>query len=337
MASYYSDIFEVLQQLERERENRKHFLKRIPEVRAQLYQNHLFPEKETFMPQEWIDGSIILVPGNQTLFIYRGQVQDFPSCVPKIYRGELTIYDLFEARLKQREFERVIQTHPAVQDIIKYGIHISFTGLAQHYGFRTEFLDVTSDPMVAAFFAVCHHSKAAEKYLPIVEQDELGVFMKTPSIVYNITNPTNVPKLQPIGLQPFPRPGNQKAYTVQLESREDYSAHKMLFHQTKKSSEYIYDMFEGGGKLFPADPIKDKAKEILGGKIFSREVSVDICSRYKFPLKPEFYVDELNFEIVSSSPYEFTSEELTQFQEEWENGGKATFKKQIGPTYLAYT
>lgn len=53
-------------------------------------------------------------------------------------------------------------------------------------------------------------------------------------------------------------------------------------------------------------------------------------------MKPELYVDELNFEIVSSSPYEFTSEELTKFQEEWENGGKETFKIQIGPTYLAY-
>ncbi len=100
MATYYSDIFEVLQKFEMERENWKHFLKRIPEVRAQLYRNHVFPELETFIPQEWIDGSTILVPGNQTLFLYRGQVQDFPTCIPNIYRGEPTIYDLFEARLK---------------------------------------------------------------------------------------------------------------------------------------------------------------------------------------------------------------------------------------------
>ncbi len=335
MATYYSDIFEVLQKFEIERDRKHLFLKRIPEVRAQLYRNHIFPELETFLPLEWIDGSTILVPGNQTELLYRGQAQDFPTCVPNIYRGEPTIYDLFEARLKQREFERVIQKHPAVKDILADGIHISFTGLAQHYGFTTEFLDVTSDPMVAAFFAVCRYSKSAEKYIPIVEQDELGVLMKAPSLVYTM-NPSRVGKLQPIGLQPFLRPGSQKAYAVQLDKGENFSAHKMFFHQTKRGAEYIYDIFEGGEKLFPPDPIKDKAKEILVGTVFTREVAFDICSDYDFSEKPEFYVEELEFEIIDSSPYEFTSKELTRFQEEWENGGKETSGRQIGPTYLAY-
>lgn len=336
MATYYSDIFEVLRQLEKERENRQKFLKKIPDVRAQLYRNLVFPELETFRPIEWIDGSIILTPGNQTLFLYRGQVQEFPTCIPKIYRCDPTIYDLFEARLKQREFEKVIQKHPAIYDISSSGIHISFTGLAQHYGFRTEFLDVTSDPLVAAFFAVCFYSASEEKYLPVGEQKEQGVFMKTRSLVYTM-NPMNVPKLQPIGLHPFPRPGNQKAYAVQLECGENYSAHKMLFHQTKEGSEYIYDLFEGGTKLFPSDPLKEKADEILGGRVFSREVADIICAQDDFSEQPDFYVEELGFEITDSSPYEFTAEELNQFQKEWEKEGKANFKKQIGPTYLTYS
>jgi len=166
MSSYYSDIFEVLQQLERETESRERFLSVIPEARAKVY-SHLFPKRETFMPLEEIDGSISLIPGNQVLSIYRGQVQDFPSCVSRIYRGQSTIYDLFEARLKQKEFELVIEDHPAVHDLIKRGIHVSFAGLAQHYGFRTEFLDVTSDPMVAAFFAVCRYSRRVKGFLTL--------------------------------------------------------------------------------------------------------------------------------------------------------------------------
>lgn len=216
MSTFYSDIFEVLHRFDKERENREKFLKQIPDVRAQLYRNVVFPELDTFIPIEWVDGSIVLTPGNQTAFIYRGQPREYPSCVPSIYRDNSNWVNLFEARLKQCEFETVIKRHPAVRDIWQEGVHISYTGLAQHYRFKTDFLDVTSDIIVAAFFAVCRWSDSEARYLPIGESDKLGVLMKTPSIVCS-------PNL------------GQNTSTIYLKVARNYS---LLIHFKKKQMRF---------------------------------------------------------------------------------------------------
>jgi hypothetical protein len=256
--------------------------------------------------------------------------------VPSIYRDNPSSVNLFEARLKQCEFESVIKKHPAVRDISQQGGLISYTGLAQHYRFKTDFLDATSDPIVAAFFAVCCWSDAEARYLPIGQSDKRGVLMKTPSIVFNSMNLTEIPKLQPIGLQPFPRPGSQKAYAVQLDYGENYPAHCMLFQHTKSGSEYIYNLFEGGEKLFPPDPLQEKAHEILSGTVFAIETIDAVFSRYDFPEKADYYLEKLGFETKESSVYDFTDDELTQFQNEWDSEGRKQFQKQVGPAFLEY-
>jgi hypothetical protein len=334
MTHIYCDILDVLKLFEDEKKTRERFFRSIPSFRSELYRNIVFPNSEKFQPVEWTDGTIYLIPGNQNLYLYRGQVQDYPTCLPKIYRYNPTDVDLFAARLKKIEFEIVLKEHPAVQDILSDGIHISFTGLAQHYELATNYLDLTSDPYVASFFAVCRYCESEQRYLPISGQDEPGVFMKTLSLVYS--KHSDIIKLRPIGLQPFPRPGSQKAYAVSLGKGESFSSHKMLFWHSKKVSQHIFDLFEGGEKLFPPDPIKQKADKIAGAVVFSQQTIDEISSRYSFPHEPDFYLEQLNFEISNTCNFEFTSDELNQFREDWEETGKQEFYNQIGPTRLTY-
>jgi hypothetical protein len=334
MTHIYCDILGVLKLFENEKKTREKFFRSIPSVRSELYRNIVFPNSEKFLPVEWTDGTIYLIPGNQSLYLYRGQVHDYPTCLPEIYRDNPTDVDLFAARLKQIEFEIVLKEHPAVQDILNAGFHISFTGLAQHYELATNYLDLTSDPYVAAFFAVCKYCESEQRYLPIAGQDKPGVFMKTLSLVYS--NPSDIIKFRPIGLQPFPRPGSQKAYAVSLDKGESFSSHKMLFWHSKKVSQHIYDLFEGGDKLCPPDPIKRKADEIADAVVFSQQTIDEISSRYSFPHEPNFYLEQLNFEISNTCNFEFTLDELNQFKEDWEEIGKQEFNNQIGPTYLTY-
>jgi len=335
MTHIYNDILEVLKLFENERNTREESLKRNSSFRSELYRTILFPNSEKFLPVEWTDGTIYLIPGNQSLNLYRGQVQDYPTCLPKIYRDNPTDIDLFAARLRQIEFEIVLEEHPSVKDIVNDGVHVSFTGLAQHYGLATNYLDLTSDPYVAAFFAVCEYSESEQRYSPVGGQDKPGVLMKTLSLIY--TDPLNIKKFRPIGLQPFPRPGSQKAYSVSLDKGESFPSHKILFWHSKEASQYIYDLFQGGEKLFPPDPIKRKADEIANAVVFSQQSIDEISSRYSFLHEPNFYVEQLNFEISDTCNSGFTSDELNQFKEEWEKIGKRTFYNQIGPTRLTYT
>jgi hypothetical protein len=260
--------------------------------------------------------------------------QGNPSCMAEIYRNNPSEIDIFIARLRQIEFELVLREHPAVQDIQKDGIHISFTGLAQHYELATEYLDVTSDPYIAAFFAVCKYCRSEQRYIPISSQDERGVLMKTPAFVYTY------PKLEIIGLQPFPRPGNQKAYAVKLCKGENFSAHKMKFSHTREGSRKIYDLFDGGEELFPPDPIKNKAQEISEGVVFSQEAFEQVLQRYDFPRKAKYYMNRLlenHIKISNTCEYHFSGTAISQFKEEWEGGGKSEFYNQIGPTRLTYS
>ena len=334
MTHIHVDILEVLKLFENEKNNREKLLANILSVRSELYRNILFQNSEKFLPEVGPDGTIYLIPGNQSLYLYRGQVQDYPTCLPRIYRDNPTDTDLFAAILKQIEFKIVLKDHPAVEAILNDGVHISFTGLAQHYGLATNYLDLTSDPYVAAFFAVCEYCESEQRYLPAAEQDKPGVLMKTPSIIY--LNPLNILKFRPIGLQPFPRPGSQKAYAVSLEKGESLPAHKILFWQSTEASQYIYDLFQKGELLFPPDPIKRKAEEIADAVIFSQQSIDEISSRCSFPQQPNFYLEQLDFEISDICNFEFTSDELNQFKEDWDKFGKHAFYNQIGPPRIQY-
>ncbi|HJH27884.1 MAG TPA: hypothetical protein C5S37_14245 [Methanophagales archaeon] len=339
MSNIYGNILEVLQDIEKEKRNREHFLNSIPSTRADLYRSVIFPNTRKFIPVEAPDGTIRLIPGNQNLYLFRGQPEDDSPCLSKIYRNNPNEIDIFIARLKQIEFELVLREHPAIQDIQKDGIHISFTGLAQHYELATDYLDVTSDPYIAAFFAVCTYCKSEQRYIPVSSQNGPSVLMKTPALVY--TNPVTEPKLEIVGLQPFPRPGNQKAYAVKLRKGENFSAQKMLFHHSKESSQKIYDLFDGGKKLFPPDPIKNKAQEISEGVVFSQEAFEQVLQRYDFARRAEYYLNGLRemenkIKISNTCEYRFSITEINQFKGEWENGGKSDFYNQIGPTRLTY-
>ncbi|MCK4734370.1 MAG: FRG domain-containing protein [Methanophagales archaeon] len=250
----------------------------------------------------------------------------------KIYRNNPSEIDIFVARLRQIEFELVLREHPAIPDIQKDGIHISFSGLAQHYELATDYLDVTSDPYIAAFFAVCTYCQSEQRYIPVSSQNGPGVLMKT---VY----PATEPKLEIVGLQPFPRPGNQKAYAVKLPKGENFSAHKVLFHHSKENSQKIYDLFDGGKKLFPPDPIKNKAQEISEGVAFSQEAFEQVLQRYDFARRAEYYLNGLRENKIKTSntwEYHFSITEINQFKDGWENGKKSEFYNQIGPTRLTY-
>ncbi len=337
MSNIYGNILEVLRDIEKEKRNREHFLNSIPSTRADLYWSMIFPNTRKFIPIEASDGTIRLIPGNQNSHLFRGQTQDHPSCMAKIYRSNPSEIDIFIARLRQIEFKLVLREHPAIQDIQKDGIHISFSGLAQHYELVTDYLDVTSDPYIAAFFAVCKYCRSEQRYIPISSQDKRGVLMKTPALVY--MNPATEPKLEIVRLQPFPRPGNQKAYAVKLRKGENFSAHKMLFHHSKENSQKIYDLFDGGKKLFPLDPIKNKAQEISEGVVFSQEAFEQVLQRYDFARRAEYYLNGLRenkIEISNACEYRFSITEINQFKGEWENDGKSDFYNQIGPTQLTY-
>lgn len=343
----YKDVFELIKTIRHEFENHDRFLNSIPRVRGELYRDLIFHKTENFVPLTMPDQTTRLVPDNQQLFLYRGQTQYHPQCTPRLYRNNPSEIEIFLARLQTVEFEMVLRHHPAVQELIKDGYYVHFPGLAQHYGIKTEFLDLTSDYCTAAFFAVCKYNESHESYKPISTSNakcKCGVMYKSPISALHGANISDS-KLDIIGLQPFLRPGLQKAYSYKLSKGEHYPAHKMLFKHSKSASEKIYEMFEGGNRILPKDPIHTKAVEITTvntGQDYSLIAFQEVFNRYPFIKDKDYYLDGLkglkhrNIHIVDGQPHRFSTKQIKLFKNQWKYEGKDKFYQQISPPRMTF-
>ena len=330
----YRDVFEVIKSIQHKFENIDRNLNSSPSVRGELYRSILFNKSEKFRPISMPDGTTRLVPDNQQLFLYRGQTQYYPQCTPALYRNNLSEIEIFIARLQTVEFEMVLRHHPAVQDIIKDGLYVHFPGLAQHYGIKTEFLDLTSDYWIAAFFAVCQYSESDKSYKPISTSNTKN------GIMYEFLIPQfERDKLDIIGLQPFLRPGLQKAYSYELSKGERYHGHKMLFKHSKSASEKIYEMFEGGNRILPKDPIYTKRVEITTGDNFSSTAFQEVLIRYQYNKGKKYYLKELEHKkknVVNGQPHNFSTKQTKLFKKQWYRENKKKLYQQIRPPRMTF-
>jgi len=79
-----------------------------------------------------------------------------------------------------------------------------------------------------------------------------------------------------IGFQALPRPDAQKAYSLWVDHKQNFNKCPFvsyeIFGVDRKESEKYFDMFEGGAKLFPNDPIDDMTREIQQSTVIDREI-----------------------------------------------------------------
>lgn len=134
-------------------------------------------------------------------------------------------------------------------------------GLTQHYYNKNSFIDLTSDPQVAAFFATTEYDGETDVYLPIEEKDsEIGVlYYYNLDINYDFGVRMDGKKspLSTTGLQVFPRSGRQKGFLYDVHIDENFNevaqVQAVRFYQHADVSERIWRAFHEGDDLFPDD------------------------------------------------------------------------------------
>lgn len=155
------------------------------------YRGIVMGDPDGFHAVEIGSGYFKLMPGPEfNSWIFRGQSQIYNPCFPSLYRGGSDKLDIFIEKLRCAQFKELIHSHPSVIDSCKsinvMGNHlwIDYEGLAQHYGLKTELFDFTSDPWIAAFFAVSRFEPESGRYLPVRTGSDPGVFYRF-NIVFN--------------------------------------------------------------------------------------------------------------------------------------------------------
>ena len=246
---------------------------------------HFYREYSQFKPQPGLfeqvrkDGgrdSILLPTAQDYGVLYRGQGCYYDHCLPTLYRQKMTEAEHLAAEVRIAEFRLFLEQFEVTRRFEKSRYHVDFVGLAQHYGLKTDVLDVTSDIYVAMFFAMCDYDCDADAYKP-KNEDKLYVgYLYVVLANENGNDPQNPfgvfsDKIEVIGLQPFKRPGRQKGFAYHAGKEGMVSGYLYSFNYTKEDSVCIFNYFRQGNALWTKDEIVDVAKVIASTTTLSSE------------------------------------------------------------------
>jgi len=275
-------------------------------------------------------------------FLFRGQVQDYPTCKPGLFRDPNKDYFLSEMIL-QHEMWCLIDSHPLVQLLSKRGVNLdgyefkmftNYSGICQHYFNRTRLLDLTSDVDTTKFFACCDYHQKDDTYTPHI-QDGIGVIY-----FYEIVMPMAFQKCPPgyaepyyhlstIGKQIFPRSGAQHGYLMDLSKEIDFNnlpfTHKVYFKHNAAIAEEIFNQNNQGHKIMPPSILDDYWREKMANSRTDRSVSraaIEINRTYN-PHETisslEKKLTQRGFTIRKHAP-KFTDEQLDSYFQDIKNG-----------------
>lgn len=249
---------------------------------------------------------VVAVQGSGPFFcrgeskIYQSTRSTWDRFTPKNER-ERSIYSFIE-NMRLSELSMFFLKLKAVE--CSKRSEFNFSAVAQHYGFKTNFLDITNRLRVALFFACCIKEKD-KPWRPLNKHDFISTdFADGRYGVLFIQDRfrcgTNLVK--PIGYQPFLRCHSQYGYFIRMRSEWDLqdtaSGFTMLcFKHDEKFCRYIFELNEKGRAIYPDAtdsifiPTFDKIRET---KIFSRK-AFEIIYKHReevaFPF-PQDYTKE---------------------------------------------
>jgi len=297
-------------------------------------------------------GMPALLPTSRTAFtFYRGQSQYFQECLPSLYRytGDALEQETLRSYLQTVEMMLMMKSHPVIMSIEKGGIvhdklglvrlPVMYDGLAQHYGIKTCYLDLTNDIWCAAFFAATTYDG---QYHP-VEVKESMPFEKRYGVLYmldysmNTENPDfSKDHILPIGLQYFNRPGKQSALVIAMQEMRDLHKHPRLkrvyFRHDSEASKLVYSLSQFGKQFITDDPFASLVEAICSKDAYSKS-AVALARGIYFPYIPvEVFMRKVykcGF-VVTEKPSVVYPEDLCAKEfYEWQHGGSNRYINSI--------
>lgn len=323
--------------------------RRIEEMHENSDFKGLFPTrayKGMFEPMRMEDGTHILMPLSPAQHsYYRGESSYHDDCRPSLYRKGMTDADIFVERIKRCEMELMMQQYP-ITDLFANSIQaqapdktwiplpfrIGYDGMAQHYGIKTEFMDITLDPWTAAFFAATKYDDATDTYSVIedTEKYSYGAFYLRNEMP--MPNPRQS-RIDVVGMQPLSRPGRQSAYVFRMCQGENFNdmAQKDFFRHDASVNRIVFEHANRGNQLFPKELIGDRIqKEIVKGEEFSCKAFELAKRRYFSTVSDKVLKDYLAGKHIAISTTDrqwFNDVEKKAAIEYWETYQQELFSK----------
>ena len=262
-----------------------------------------------------LNGCVHLKSGTEFSTIqYRGQNEDFGVCKTTIDRLN-SREEQFLSICQTIAFEELLESHP----FVKYAKNIQFqnnplclnlTGIAQHYGLDTNYLDITSNFDVACFFATCKYING--EYYPIGNISKVGIIYSLNELFLPpfVERDNKDVELEYLGWQPLPRPEQQRANILKVKKNINLDTvngvSKYKFKHSISQSKKIFKQFDGGKVLFPHDSAADLANECKKLNSFTSRQINKALKRFehwnnKEVAGREEFLNNLNIEVVKKN------------------------------------
>lgn len=289
-----------------------------------------------------------LMPTSQSPYtFYRGQSQYFEPCLPSLYRGgdklkRATEEDIAFKRIQICEFARLLDTHPVFAEVSRNTMAHP-VALAQHYGFATEYLDITNSKWVAAFFASTGYDWKTDTYYPVGREygNGYGVVYVSKDVYSEGKSNEFFEKNGVIGYQYFDRPTKQSSFGFRMESGEDFNVspyfHNIFFRHDIEASTIVFEMSYKQHRFIPRDTLSKLAREIMDSKEVSR-AAVELCRQVYFPdtgssafLDAVCMQNGVKIREDNSPIVQYPQEELDAEWKAWNEFGRADLESRILP------
>lgn len=218
-------------------------------------------------------GTILSQANNIYSYLFRGEYKNYNTTTPNIYRincadkNELKAHKFFHL-IKIEEFKYFMSRLNIIKD---WNYLCYYEAIAQHYGFKTELLDLTNNFKIALFFACCKFDDSLNSYRPLSESEineyKTGsIYVISKSLYHQLeSTDKNIDKIYdiplPIGFQPMLRCHRQYGWVLKMDEssslqKSDSLIKKLIFNHSLKLSEWIFEEMDNGKKLMPDENLK---------------------------------------------------------------------------------
>lgn len=276
---------------------------------------------------------------------YRGQNKFWNKCVPTLYRNNnASSYDhKLINQIKMAEFFSVVLSHPVVMDFTS-NFYLDLTAIAQHYGFSTDYLDITNNKWVAAFFACTQYVNG--QYIPVDKDfgDGVGVmYASFPPMLFRLAPPSRdfFNRLNVIGFQYFQRPSKQNSFFYKLGDGENFNDvkwfYKIKFRHDINASKIIFNMSYKQQRFYPDDTTSVIANAILSESYEISWKSVDFAKKHwginmsDDEIEKVLLRNNIPWHKRNETNIMYDSEQIKNDWDEWNRFGRNDLIRRINP------
>ena len=287
----------------------------------------------------------LLNPTSRSIFTYyRGQNIFYERCLPSLYRysGAELEKETFRSYFQTAEMILVMKSHSVINYLENNGLKspvlgllplpIIYDGLAQHYGIKTCYLDLTNDIWTAVFFASTTYD--GKEYHPKYIKEGDGLSERF-GVIYRLNYHTDdtfanpsIEGIKPIGLQYFNRPGRQCGLVRNMSDVHDLHLlprlERIFFRHENEASKLIFTLSQFSKRYMPEDSLVNIVESICASDVFC-EQTISLVHNIYYPsltidvIKAK--ADKYSFKFTSNLKTCFDKDEVAEEYNQWKNGG----------------